>query len=366
MPEVWKHWQRIIKNATGSSRPLPVIPLESRHKKQPTQIRKHTRRLGIKRYFTKKDLHTGDIIENRAGERGVVILETDCIVYQAGGLDIFGEVFTDDLFVDGTDRSGDIIKVYHDTDGRLGFNKLFGQEPVFVRKSDLRTRERTAGLSEKHDPNKGKVTAIVLELCYREYQEIPVDPSVRKAIGDIDMTMSEAPSMTAAGQIKIDRTFVPVPAAQNLFLLYNKYQESGIYRLLKSTGIQDIPEMKALCLQSLKRISQSTAAVWSSVKTIPGGSSIWKKMTSKKRKNTWWEWKRDEKNKKGVLAWQTYYCPGWMTGSLETMGAFPLFTPTDQVPENNLVHGDSWRAFRICWQPDFLSSVSLRQSSICF
>jgi len=84
--------------------------------------------------FTKKDLHTGDIIENRAGERGVVILETDCIVYQAGGLDILEEVFTEDLFVDGTDRSGDIFKVYHDTHGCLGFNKLFGLEPVFVRR----------------------------------------------------------------------------------------------------------------------------------------------------------------------------------------------------------------------------------------
>ena len=99
----------------------------------------------MKRDFTKKDLHTGDIIENRAGERGVVILENDCIVYQAGGLDIFKEVFTDDLFVDGTDRSGDIMKVYRDDeDGCLGF---------------------------------------------------------------------------------IDRTFVPVPDAENLFLLYNQYQE---------------------------------------------------------------------------------------------------------------------------------------------
>ena len=187
----------------------------------------------MKRDFTKKDLHTGDIIENRAGERGVVILENDCIVYQAGGLDIFEEVFTDDLFVDGTDRSGDIFKVYHDTDGCLGFNKLFGLEPVFVRRNDKGTRERAAGLSEKHDPNKGMVTAILLEPCYRKYGEIFVDPSVKKdisgigieAIEDIDMEMSEAPSMTAAGEIKIDRTFVPVPDAENLFLLYNQYQE---------------------------------------------------------------------------------------------------------------------------------------------
>ena len=188
----------------------------------------------MKRNFTKKDLHTGDIIENRAGERGVVILENDCIVYQAGGLDIFKEVFTDDLFVDGTDRPGDIMKVYHDDeDGCLGFNKLFGLEPVFVRRNDKGTRERAAGLSEKHDPNKGMVTAILLEPCYRKYGEIFVDPSVKKdisgigieAIEDIDMEMSEAPSMTAAGEIKIDRTFVPFPDAENLFLLYNQYQE---------------------------------------------------------------------------------------------------------------------------------------------
>lgn len=180
----------------------------------------------MKRIFTKKDLHTGDIIENRDGEKGVVILENDCIVYQAGGLDIFEEVFTDDLFVDGTDRSGDIMKVYHDDeDGCLGFNKLFGLEPVFVRRNDKRTRERAAELSEKHDPNKGMVTAIILEPFYRKYGEIPVDPSVRKAIEDIDMAMSEAPSMTAAGEIKIDRTFVPFPDAENLFLLYNQYQE---------------------------------------------------------------------------------------------------------------------------------------------
>ena len=187
----------------------------------------------MKKDFTKKDLHTGDIIENRAGERGVVILETDCIVYQAGGLDILEEVFTEDLFVDGTDRSGDIFKVYHDAHGCLGFNKLFGLEPVFVRRNDIRTRKRAAELSEKHDPNMGKVTAIVLEPCYREYQEISVDPSLRKAVGDIDLTMSEAPSMTAAGQIKIDRTFVPIPAAENLFLLYNQYQEERHLQIIE-------------------------------------------------------------------------------------------------------------------------------------
>jgi hypothetical protein len=31
--------------------------------------------------------------------------------------------------------------------------------------------------------------------------------------------------MTACGQIGIDRTFVPIPGEENLYFLYNKYQE---------------------------------------------------------------------------------------------------------------------------------------------
>ena len=63
----------------------------------------------MRKTFTKSDLHTGDIVETRNGERGVFIKELDCILYQAGGLDIFDEVFTDDLFVDGPQREGDIF-----------------------------------------------------------------------------------------------------------------------------------------------------------------------------------------------------------------------------------------------------------------
>ena len=42
--------------------------------------------------FSKKNLQTGDIIETRNGEFGVVILEKDCILYQAGGLDEIQQV----------------------------------------------------------------------------------------------------------------------------------------------------------------------------------------------------------------------------------------------------------------------------------
>lgn len=46
-----------------------------------------------------------------------------------------------------------------------------------------------------------------------------------ETVGEIDMEMSEAPSMTAAGRIRIAGTFVPVPGADNLFMVYNQHQE---------------------------------------------------------------------------------------------------------------------------------------------
>ncbi len=171
--------------------------------------------------FTKKDLHTGDIVEARNGERGIVILEKDCIVYQAGGLDCL-EVFTEDLFIDGLQREGDIFKVYHDPHGPLGLNKLFDVEPIFVRRNDKATQKRAKEIDDKYNPTKGCITAIVFEPCYRRIQETYIRVSDDM---ELDMVMSEAPSMTCCGQIKIDRTFVPIPHADGLYIVYNKHQE---------------------------------------------------------------------------------------------------------------------------------------------
>jgi hypothetical protein len=172
--------------------------------------------------FTKKNLQTGDIIETRNGEFGVVILEKDCILYQAGGLDEL-DVFTDDLFVDGPEREGDIFKVYSDPEGPIGFNKRFGIAPVFSRRNDKAAKERAEELSDKYDMKKGRARVIVLEPCFREYKELYVDKNIESR--EWDMFLSEALSMTACGQLGIDRTFVPVPGEKNLYFLYNKYQE---------------------------------------------------------------------------------------------------------------------------------------------
>ena len=196
----------------------------------------------MRKTFTKKDLHTGDIIETRNGERGVVILELDAIIYQAGGLDILDEVFTDDLFIDGPQREGDIFKVYHDPEGPLGFNKFFGLDPVFVRKNNKRTKERAAELDDKYDEKKGKVKVVLLESYFRRCTEKYIDSSMDNR--GIDIIISEAPSMTCCGQIKIGRSFIPVPGTENLYIFYNPYQEEWHRKRVEERSRLSRPEDK--------------------------------------------------------------------------------------------------------------------------
>ena len=151
----------------------------------------------MEKEFTKKNLQTGDIIETRNGKFGVVILEKNCILYQAGGLDEL-DVFTEDMFVDGPERDADIIKVYSDPEGP-------GQD------------------SDKYDKRKGCVHVIVLEPYFRKYHGLSVERNLESR--KLNLDLSEAPSMTACGQLGIDRTFVPIPGEENLYFLYNKHQE---------------------------------------------------------------------------------------------------------------------------------------------
>ncbi len=187
--------------------------------------------------FTKKDLRTGDIVEQRNGDLGVVIKDHEFILYQAGGLDELA-IFTEDLFVDGTDRSGDIFKVYRAFDEPMGFDHRFEGSVVFSRRNTQKVRKRAQELNDRHDPVAGKFRAIILEPHYRRCHLTYLNPNERhevrtvnnqktgQMIDDIDIALSEAPSMTVCGQLKVARTLVPVPETENVFFIYNEFQET--------------------------------------------------------------------------------------------------------------------------------------------
>ena len=73
------------------------------------------------------------------------------------------------------------------------------------------------------------------------------------------MFLSEAPSMTACGQLGIDRAFVPVPGEENLYFLYNKYQEEWHIQRDKETEEWGVQKTQSPSSSYRKRIFRFTA-----------------------------------------------------------------------------------------------------------
>ena len=131
-------------------------------------------------------------------------------------------LFTEDLFIDGSARCGDIFRVYRGTDGPIGFRTMYDEITVFRRVNNKKTKERAKELDDKYNRKKGKNLAVILEPCFRRCHKAYLN---LHDVMNLDIMLSEAPSMTALGQIKRDRTYVRLPNAENLFLIYNRYQE---------------------------------------------------------------------------------------------------------------------------------------------
>lgn len=99
--------------------------------------------------MTKKDLRTGDIIVNRSGYLGVVILETETVLYQLIGSDFLDD-FNDDLTFDDDDyKDGDVMQVYRN----CSFFSIDNNEdePIYQRDFDWRrpTKEEMDKILEK-------------------------------------------------------------------------------------------------------------------------------------------------------------------------------------------------------------------------
>ena len=98
--------------------------------------------------MTKKDLRTGDIIVNRSGYLGVVILETETVLYQLIGSDYLDD-FKDDLTFDDEDyRDGDVMQVYRDSSFLDIDNNE--DEPIYQRDFNWRrpTKDEISKMSE--------------------------------------------------------------------------------------------------------------------------------------------------------------------------------------------------------------------------
>lgn len=177
--------------------------------------------------FTKKDFQNGDIVVTRGGEPGVVIVDKEMILFQNGGFDCF-DMFTDDLMSDDEERQCDIMRVYQG-DSLFGFEDYCVVNLVFDRKEEpalkaeskevpVQEENRIPVLPEKKESGE-KPIFVMVQAIYgnRTCMRVRPENMDKLILGYLDY------SLPVSG--KIDRTIIPVPGAENLIIIYNRYQE---------------------------------------------------------------------------------------------------------------------------------------------
>lgn len=172
--------------------------------------------------FTKKDLKTGDIVVLRNGELGVVILDTEIILYQNIGFDDL-DSFSDTLEDINDGEEYDIVSVYSGDGGPIGFYDYKDGHLVFDRDG--------AAEPEEEEPEWETFSAAVRWLSGK--WEIT---NVAKKW--LDINLLKYPSMIAEKDCKLDRSMIRIPGTENLYVLYNKYYEQEQLDIL--SGIKDV------------------------------------------------------------------------------------------------------------------------------
>lgn len=184
----------------------------------------------MKKEYKLQDLKTGDIIENRDGDLGIVLAEREAIVYSISGMDYY-EDFTDDLLYEGDYRGKDILTVWSDEDIVLDFidYEVMCGDPVYERHDNIEWskeayweayKEEQKKLKEERMKNRPSSYTGVIQAFYGnrtgiDFTEKMVDQLILGCLSEEFFNPNE----------RIDRSMIPIPGEEGLVLLYNKYQE---------------------------------------------------------------------------------------------------------------------------------------------
>ena len=187
----------------------------------------------MRKALEKKDLRTGDIVVLRNGSIGVVILESNIILYQKDGYDDL-DYFSDDLKdITDDDRRFDIMEVYRNS-GPIGFLDYKDSDPIFERDDEEETEQGT----ERID--------IITQAFYgnRTHTRIRGDEIDWFIIGDL--SPSAADKSNKGVELSRDREIIRIPGTEELVLIYNKSAEAASLQEKTKYDIKplaEIPEM---------------------------------------------------------------------------------------------------------------------------
>ena len=200
------------------------------------EIIKDMEEIKMKKQFTKLDLQTGDIVVLRDKQLGVVILEKDIILYQAGGYEELC-MFTDDLLSE-LESDDDIMCVYRGYDNSpTGFGLHIDEDLVYCR--DYSYVETHTHNQPSHNPNNNNLINVVMQAMYgnRTGMSLKEEDIDRYILGHLssDYTITE----------DIDRSIIHIPNSKCV-IVYNKYQEESRLERMEYLLQNDNYELKPL------------------------------------------------------------------------------------------------------------------------
>lgn len=186
--------------------------------------------------MTKKDLKTGDIIVNRGGYLGVVIVEEERVLYQSIGSDPLFD-FNDDLtFNDDDYRDGDIMEVYRGAD----FLEVESEDdlPIYQRDTDwhrpspqeieerekAREEERRRWLEEMRKNSIENDTDSICVITQYFYGN-RTGARIKRENINFFLKGILSPELFPGEDKTVDRQTVRVPGTDNIVIVYDKNQE---------------------------------------------------------------------------------------------------------------------------------------------
>lgn len=181
--------------------------------------------------FTKQDLQTGDYIQIRNGDAGFVLKEQEYILYQQNGCDFF-DMFEEDLKSSDGDVAFDIMKVYRAYNGDIiTFLDFEDGDVVFERIDDIQIPAKPIAFKR---PIPKKRIYILSQAFYgnRTGTEVCPEDLDRFILGYLDDKMEV--------RKPIDRTMILVPETENVYLIYNKYQEEETLKDVRKYNIKPL------------------------------------------------------------------------------------------------------------------------------
>ena len=206
----------------------------------------------------KNELMNGDIVVERSGHLGIVIIGADEYIVFSGqqGADYL-ENYNDDMtymYPEGAVDPGDIMQVYRGSGA--SFLHYEDEEMIYERDSawtrpteeeikaadEAKKKQRERELEDARK-RKAESKADLITIVAQAFYGNRTGTQIRRA--DLDAFLQGYVDATHFSGENIDRTIVSVPETDNLVIVYNKYQEAEAIQkkelLLKKEGYQKKP-----------------------------------------------------------------------------------------------------------------------------